>query len=62
MRRLRRHATLENVPRIVLLSTRLGVEAEAAEQIPGEIIPVKGVLPGKKMLASADKLLARQKG
>lgn len=60
--RLQRAKGLGDIPRIVLLSTRLGVEVDDVAEWPGEVIPVKGVLPGKKIVGAAEKLMAQQKG
>ena len=55
-RRLHRIAQLENTPAILLVSTKLQVDEDVLETMPAEVIPVRGVLPGKKIVAAAERI------
>lgn len=59
-RRLHRISQLEGTPALLLVSTKLQVDEETLRDLPAEVIPVRGVLPGKKILEAAERLRAEE--
>lgn len=58
-KRLERSRALPGTPRLILLSSRLRVDEGELEDLPATVIPFKGVLPGKKIVAAAETFRKR---